>query len=237
MSIVNPARKVPGTEGQAVLMISHRQMSAAERALLVQRAQACAEAERHGLWALIGCPMILGLLGGLVAKIAGAIIGVLGGIAAGMRLVWEGEQRYRKARARYDQDLLQGQVEVINWTVRGAITLNWEECGCESNAFLLDLGEGQVGLLQGPSLDQWTDTARFPNRAIEIVQAPRSGVILQIVCKGEPLASLREDFVSYGQRRSLGAEEIQVFSGTLGSWASDLKERKGKVPGISVPGT
>jgi hypothetical protein len=133
-------------------------------------------------------------------------------------------QAASEARERERHIREQGQAEVLQCTVAGAIEV--EEAEDEGPGYFLDVGEGQLLYLQGQYLldyvvDAENGTSRFPNRAVEVVRLQGSGSVLGVSMNEEAFTPSR-----LRRRLEKGEclpEDGELIPATLATLEEDLR--------------
>lgn len=117
------------------------------------------------------------------------IVGPICGFGLGIFYLLNLKNRRRHTIERYDIDLQDGQVEVLECRPRAVVAL--EEFEDEGPGFFFDLGDGQLLFLQGQYLYDLTEKKKFPSTYFTFVRAPHSRSALSIASQGEVLSPLR----------------------------------------------
>jgi hypothetical protein len=103
-------------------------------------------------------------------------------------------------------DIAEGVARVTTFHVVDAIRV--EEAEDEGSQYYLKLEDGRVAFLTGQYLYELEEAGVFPSRVVTVTRAPRSAVVFDAACTGEPLApsATRSPFSAEEYRRGVPAD-------------------------------
>ena len=139
-------------------------------------------------------------------------VGTIAGATLGLCVEWIKRRDLDRANLPYEQDLKQGQMEIVRYQAKAAVAL--EEFEDEGYGFFIDIGDSKLLFLQGQYLDEPVSEGKFPSRSFDLVRAPVSHVIFDITCAGEPFTASRTLKPLTGSAYRW-LEDQHIFPGTL----------------------
>lgn len=210
------------------------------KGLVYGKPESVADKFIRGFIVLIGSPMA-GLLIAAAIGMVGERLGFLKsrssvitflklstilGFIFGIIMLTKDRTGKKKVNKEYENDLKDGNVMVLSCQSNAVIEV--EEFEDEGPGFFFEIDDGKIMFLQGQYLYDHVDSKRFPNKKFDVVKLPHSGVILDVVCKGDSLAPLRvlEPTAISSEQHIPFVYDGDIFSGKLETIEQDIRQSK-----------
>jgi hypothetical protein len=167
-----------------------------------------------------------------VTRPAGVQLTMIVSAALGMLGIplWLLDRRRRAARGRageLEADLGDGRVEVVTVHATGAARCEpMEYLGEDPKAFFLQVGASEVLFLQGTYLDKALRAGTFPNSEFEVIRGVKSGVALEICCRGKPLPLIAQDYSEITEEECYFPRDGEVLAATIETIPASLRQLK-----------